>query len=516
MSTSNEDIQGNASVSRNAQVIGGDTNVGGNAKVNGNVFVGHNLIVKGWVDAPNLKGPMKGLYASEESLKAAYPNPMPGWFALVGNALPADVWRVDGRKWVSTGEKYGDIGSELSTELIGLDDTTVPTDRNAFSALRSLAQFLSKVEPDTAQKLIRFLEGVEYGKFVSGIMGQGGKIDGYGNGELQSLVLHKWLEVPELRFNRIEVSIGNDWKAPGGGIIDSVVPDKDDDGNLLLSGTITLHLEDGEVGAVAVDDICQGIYHDSVDLSNNATADTDDSRGNFTFAGFHTVYFRITEIVEMGRNSIFRYVLRPISERWRTTFHPSAQMHFVGYGNFSDKKRQTSRYSTRTYERYLKGVADWEFTAYNIAAQFGDLSNLSVFGMDMTGYSVYLNNIYMTGRIEQFEALFPRMEIDSDGDSFLSYGETKRIVCSVFRGWEDITERVVSWTVTRDTGSPIDDAAWQLKPKAKNFAGSLDICFTDAENDLGTNDYVMSTLFTFKAVIGSGEEEETATYQLVF
>lgn len=419
------------------------------------------------------------------------------------------------------GKTYTSTSGGSSVYVISTKDATAATDRNVYSALRTRQDFICKKTNDRTPFDLavggKFTaeQGTQFGEsFAEGVSGFGGKIDKYGDGWLGGLHLRNFLEVPELRYNRTEVSIGNDWNAPGGGVIDSVVPDKDSDGNLLLTGTVTLHLEDGEVGAVAVDDICQGIFHDSVNLGTNATVDSDDSRGNFLFAGFHTVYFRITEVVETGRNSIFRYVLRPISERWKTTFHPSAQMTFVGYGNFSNKKRQTSRYSTRTYERYLKDVADWEFTEDNIGAQFGDLSNLSVFGLNMTGYSAYLNNIYMTGRIEQIDANPLYMTLDYENDNFLAYGETKRIDCRVFRGWEDVTDRVVGWTVTRDTGSPQDDAAWLLKPKVKNFSGSIDICFTDTENDLGTNDYVMSTLFTFKAIIGSGDEAETATYQL--
>ena len=33
--------------------------------------------------------------------------------------------------------------------------------------------------------------------------------------------------------------------------------------------------------------------------------------------------------------------------------------------------------------------------------QLGDLSNLKLFGLDMTGHSAYLRNIYMTGTIKQ-------------------------------------------------------------------------------------------------------------------
>ena len=63
--------------------------------------------------------------------------------------------------------------------------------------------------------------------------------------------------------------------------------------------------------------------------------------------------------------------------------------------------RRASNYQTRTYTRYLKGVRDWEFTLNNIAAQFGNLDNLDIFGLEMSGYSIYLNNVYFTGIIHQ-------------------------------------------------------------------------------------------------------------------
>ena len=43
---------------------------------------------------------------------------------------------------------------------------------------------------------------------------------------------------------------------------------------------------------------------------------------------------------------------------------------------------------------------DWELTKDNLAAQFGDLSNLSVYGLNMDGYSAYLDNVYFKGIIE--------------------------------------------------------------------------------------------------------------------
>lgn len=413
----------------------------------------------------------------------------------------------------------GNSGSSIY--IIGTSDTTTPTNRNVFSALRSLQQFLSKQAPDRTPFSLavgdKFTseKGTQFGaSFAEGLAGFGGFINQYGDGWLGGLHLRNFLEVPEIRFNRTEISIGNDWNAPGGGIIEKVEPDYDGNGIMQRTGTITLHLEDGEIGAVDEDDICQGIFHDGFNLSNNATQDEDDGRGNFRFAGFYTVYFRITEVIETGRNSVFRYMIRPLSARWTDSFHPSPQMHFVGYGNFTKKERQTSRYATRTYERYLKDVNDWEFNDNNIGAQFGDLSNLSVFGLNMTGYSAYLNNIYMTGVINQLDVNPLYMVIDYENDNLITYGESKTITCRVFRGFEDVTSEVTKWTVTRDSGITQDDAAWLLKTKVKNFAGTIDICFDSNENDIGNNDNSISTLFTFTAEIPGASSP--ITHQLIF
>lgn len=413
----------------------------------------------------------------------------------------------------------GSGGGGSTVYLITTNDTTTPTNRNAFSSLRSLKEFLSKTKADRTPYPLNVggkltgEKGVQFGdSFADGLTGFGGMIDEYGNGWLESLSLRRFLEVPELRYNRIEIQIGNKWNAPGGGIVEKCIPDLDSDGNPLMTGTVILHLEDGEIGTIAIDDICMGIFHDGYDTSNNSLADSDDSIGNFHFAGFYTAYFRITDIIETGHNSKFRYMLRAISDRWKMKFHPCEAMHFVGYGNFTDKTRQTSRYSTRTYERYLRDVNDWEFTANNIGAQFGDLSNLSVFGLDMVGYSAYLNNIYMTGVIEQIEILPIRMEIETNGDSFLAFGESMDVTCKVFQGWKEITDKITDWTIIRDSGDAANDAAWQLKQKVKDFDGTITLSYTDTDNDLGVNPNSISTLFTMVAKI---EGEDVAQAQLI-
>lgn len=289
-------------------------------------------------------------------------------------------------------QRIGVTESGASIYLITRYDSTAAADYNAYSAKRALWEFANKQFPDTFKGKMTFDDGAQFGGFASGMTGFGGIIDKKGNAEMQSLKLRGFLEVPELRYNRVEISMGDTWYAPSAGIIESVDT---------TAQTITLKLEEGEIGSPRVGDICMGIFH-NLNTSENATADYDDGRGNRRFAGFATCYFRITEELDTATYKTFKYQLRPVSGAYPTQYHPAAAMTFVGYGSFSNEDRQTSRYETRTYQRYLTGVSDWEFTASNIAAQYGDLSNLSIFGIEMRGYSAYLNNIYMSGVIQQF------------------------------------------------------------------------------------------------------------------
>lgn len=288
---------------------------------------------------------------------------------------------------VTDGGRVVPIGGVNSEELKKLFIRKDTNDRTPFK--------LEVGDKLTAEK------GLQIGEsFVPGIVtGSGGFFDKFANGEVESLIIRRFLEVPELRFNRVKIELGDKWNAPGAGIFESVEPDKDSEGNPLMTGTGYLKLEEGEYGAIAVGDICMGIFH-SENPSDNASSDSDDSRGNFMFAGFYTCYFTITEITGSD-NKQFRYQLRPVSDRWKLTFHPSAAMHFVSYGSFTDESRQTSQYTTRTYTRMLWKQNTWEISSANIAMQYGDLSNMSIHGLDMVGYSMYLNSVYFTGRIKE-------------------------------------------------------------------------------------------------------------------
>lgn len=416
----------------------------------------------------------------------------------------------------STSESLASTVSEIVYYNSQLQNTTARGNIPAYDKLitelqnktkvleKQLDTKLSKVYEDTAKEHINFNGGLTVGEFVSGKYGTGARITEKGAGEMQSLAIREFLEVPELRYNRVSIQVGNRWRASGAGIIESVEQESD------TTGIITLHLEDGEIGKIAEDDICQGIWHEGMTTSDNDADDYDDGIGNFKFAGFYTCYFRIDEILETGTNSRFRYVLRPTSDTWSNQHHPHAMMHFVCYGNFSDTSRQSSRYSTLTYERYLKDVNNWEFTSSMIAAQFGDLSNLSVFGLKMTGYSAYLNNIYMSGVIKQFEQKPRKMLIDQSLNGYMAVGETETVTVQIVDGYMDDHTSEYSFKVERDSGDTASDAVWNAEAKHLNCGSEFDISFSDLH--IGDLHSGVSTLFYVTATDG----KETVTTALEY
>ena len=207
-----------------------------------------------------------------------------------------------------------------------------------------------------------------------------------GDTSMRNLRLEEFLEVPEFRYNRVETIVGDQWSAPGAGIVEIV--DRE-------TCRLVIKLESGEISSLRLNDLCMGIFKNSeVGNYTEMTIDSDDSFGTRTFAGFTTCYFKLVECLNTTTYGEWRYELRE-----GFPYHPTESMNIVAFGNTTDTSRQTSRYTTRTYERYLVGMSDWRIRLKNIAAQFGDLSNLSAHSVNMKGYSAYLKNIYLQGYI---------------------------------------------------------------------------------------------------------------------
>ena len=311
-------------------------------------------------------------------------------------------------------------------------------------------KYLSKIEDDEARGLITFLAGInvkikaviqkliaEDATFSKEISSKdyvqnllGWLITPEGHIDAKSLRLRDFLEVPELRYNRVSIVSGEEWNAPGGGIIESVD---------VANKAVHLKLEPGEVSQVEIDDICKGVF-------NNDT-------------GFQTAYFRITEKID---NASFKYVLRS-----GYTFNPCKAMHFVAYGNFTNAERQKSCYSTQNYIRFLKGVNNWEITKDMIAMQLGDLSNLKLFGIDMSGHSAYLNRVYMTGTIRQIssdgvtEAPIPVFKGKWKSGTYWYYDEVTHNgstwICIESTTTQEPSDSSTDWLKVVSEGRPGDD-----------------------------------------------------------
>lgn len=285
--------------------------------------------------------------------------------------------------------------------VIGTNDTTSPTNRNVYSALRVLQSFLSKTTNDrTPFKLevgdkLTAEKGLQISKnFVSGIIGgSGGSIYLDENGkvviETDKAVFREELIVPQITFNCIDVISGDKANTFAYGTIKTV-----DTENRIA----TLDLLEGQYGTLHVSDICRGVFHNIG--GGNTEKDTIGANGFIEYSGYATSYFTPTRILEneVG-NMKFEYELQV-----GTSVHPMPGMNFFAYGNFEDKDRQAITYENRYYTRRLAHVNTWVIDPeVNVMMQTGDLSGLSIGGMDFSGYSFYGKNVYISGTIERLK-----------------------------------------------------------------------------------------------------------------
>lgn len=329
--------------------------------------------------------------------------------------------------------------------------------------------FISKLYDDVSSGIITFNgglrsnkmtylnQGVQMGTFVTGMIGgTGAQIDKDGRGEMTSLILREFLEVPELRFNKIDVVSGELWNSIAFGTVEDVD---------LVNQIVTLKLEDGEYSGIHVNDICRGIFH-NFDGVNNTETGTDDC-GFDKVQGFTTSYFTPIEVLD-ARGKQFRYSLKQ-----GTTQHPCKSMKFAVYGNFTDETRQDSAYSTRQYKRYLKKVNTWHINpSKNIASQFGLLDGLNIPGApndgNLTGNGAYISNIYLTDAYVQFtpeqvedlhgqdaySVSLTRTEgsiiVDNEFNIITDYQQRDQFTFEV-QAWRGKTPLTYNTTVDRDT-----------------------------------------------------------------
>lgn len=137
-------IEGDVSVGRNVALGGGVTAQGSS------LFKG-SVRIEGWLDANNIKGPNKGLFSSEDSLKESYPHPEDGWWAIVGDNPQGEIYSATGGEWKDTGNTGSSTSSGVSVqdiEDLRAADTAMQGDINTL--LDSVSDLESKSDDNDA------------------------------------------------------------------------------------------------------------------------------------------------------------------------------------------------------------------------------------------------------------------------------------------------------------------------------------------------------------------------------
>ena len=436
----------------------------------------------------------------------------------------------------------GNVNEQINSAIQNNNNNTSQgvsaNDINSLKAL--LGNKLSRVSDDTAAGIITFLQGiisqgtinamggVDFGQFIDGLFGQGGRITADGVGTLRSLKLWEWLEVPEIRFNRITVNIGMSIRSEGGGIIEKVIVNTDSDGNPLATGSAYLKLEDGEYGAIAVNDLNMGLWHDF--NGGNATENSDDKQGTVQMRGFKTIYFWITEIPDTdpeGKDNsdqhFFRYQVRS-SFNGGNDIHPVDMLHFAQRGNTSDTERQHIVFSTTKYTIKLHNLSTWNFSPSTIYDIDGILDGFSMeqVGADGQTYVKHfqgtghvVGNAYIYGPLEKFERVGYRLVVEQSYNGSIAPNETETETCRILNGYgEDVTFKFLRYSITRDSGDASSDAVWNQKHADLEINGSpftFDIAFTDLGIRSATQ---ISTMFTVTAT--DEEKKAKAEQSLIF
>lgn len=276
-------------------------------------------------------------------------------------------------------------GGGTSVYVIGVNDKTLPSDRNVFSSKKSLATFLNKTTPDTASEIITFLKGliseggIEVGGFIDSLI-SGTGIGLFPDGKIQasSMELRSSLTVLELIFNRLSAQEG-DTSFTESGVIESI--------ELLGDGTYRLPLRKRHTTDFTAFDWNDIIYGSVNDLATGG--------GNY-----RTSWMRV-----VGVNTVDNYieaVLYPDSEvPGGKNYPPEPLMIITRRGNTSDEDRQSYWYIS-SYEKcicMLDGVTKPILEENNYSILIGKMKNLSLF--DNLPINYRQSYIYCRGLIRQ-------------------------------------------------------------------------------------------------------------------
>lgn len=208
-------------ISVKSAALGGDAMIGGRVNVRGNVTFGRNLRVEGWLDAPNIKGPLKGWFRDVATLEKYYRKPQSGWLALVGSTIPAPVYIAEQGEWVLTDSTGGELTVEagkMAEDLELLQDSM----SNAEERVASLEDNLTVTSGDADEFELAVAD--EEGNVVMGISDGHIRTRNFDSSELREDILVKETD---------ESSGEDDDDESGGNVIDGDLCISDDKGNII-------------------------------------------------------------------------------------------------------------------------------------------------------------------------------------------------------------------------------------------------------------------------------------------
>lgn len=125
----------------------------------------------------------------------------------IGESMPySRIGEIEDKVDSLTYKGHTYTGGAGGVYLIKVNDSTAASDSNAFSALRSIKEFVSKRREDTVYGKIHFLQGADFGNYNVGE--SGGTVDSEGNAEWLTAVIRELLR--SVRF--VDGMTGEGWK----------------------------------------------------------------------------------------------------------------------------------------------------------------------------------------------------------------------------------------------------------------------------------------------------------------
>lgn len=174
------------------------------------------------------------------------------------------------RNLTLAGQTYQGMGGGSSIYLITSNDSTVPSNRNAFSALRSMQEFINKKSDDRAKGKIASDKGFEVGKYLAGASGGIFGIDaatGDSFAEVFKLFVRGKAYFETLTVINAEALAGEQRITPGGGIKCTSVAEKG-----LVEVTKTRPKTDAE-GNPVLDSDGNAVMEEYVEMVDNGVPD---------------------------------------------------------------------------------------------------------------------------------------------------------------------------------------------------------------------------------------------------